>query len=51
MRQAPNSSLERSGHDKVRTSRPCAARAQLVRYALSTTVRVALNVLPHFRVN
>ena len=26
-----NSSLERSGHDKVRTSRPCAARAQLVR--------------------
>ena len=27
-----NSSLERSGHDKVLTSRPCAARAQLVRY-------------------
>ena len=27
----PNSSLERSGNDKVRASRPCAARAQLER--------------------
>jgi hypothetical protein len=36
---APNPSLERSVNDKVLTSWPCAARAQLVRYTARTVYR------------